>query len=42
MQLLEWTFDWNYMVRGLVLDKKKGNILKVNTLCTYNNCYLSN
>lgn len=31
MQLLEWTFDWNYMVRGLVLDKKKGNILKVST-----------
>lgn len=31
-QLLEWTFDWNYMVRGLVLDKKRGNILKVSTL----------
>jgi len=31
-QLLEWTFDWNYMVRGLVLDKKRGNILKVTTL----------
>lgn len=30
LQLLEWTFDWNYMVRGLVLDKKRGNILKVN------------
>ncbi|RID56112.1 hypothetical protein BRARA_G03335 [Brassica rapa] len=28
-ELLEWTFDWNYMVRGLVLDKKKGNILKM-------------
>lgn len=32
IQLLEWTFDWNYMVRGLVLDKKRGNILKVITL----------
>jgi hypothetical protein len=31
-ELLEWTFDWNYMVRGLVLDKKRGNILKVTTL----------
>lgn len=29
MQLLEWSFDWKYMVRGLVLDKKRGNILKV-------------
>lgn len=28
-ELLEWTFDWKYMVRGLVLDKKKGNILKM-------------
>ncbi|XP_010471626.1 PREDICTED: 5'-nucleotidase domain-containing protein 4 isoform X1 [Camelina sativa] len=28
-ELLEWTFDWNYMVRGLVLDKKRGNILKM-------------
>ncbi|KAA3488899.1 Cytosolic purine 5'-nucleotidase [Gossypium australe] len=28
-ELLEWTFDWKYMVRGLVLDKKRGNILKV-------------
>ncbi|THG19141.1 hypothetical protein TEA_024119 [Camellia sinensis var. sinensis] len=27
--LLEWTFDWKYMVRGLVLDKKRGNILKM-------------
>lgn len=29
MQLLKWSFDWTYMVRGLVLDKKRGNILKV-------------
>jgi hypothetical protein len=29
MQLLTWEFDWKYMVRGLVLDKKRGNILKV-------------
>uniref|UniRef100_A0A2K2BPV6 Uncharacterized protein n=1 Tax=Populus trichocarpa TaxID=3694 RepID=A0A2K2BPV6_POPTR len=28
MQLLEWKFEWEYMVRGLVLDKKRGNILK--------------
>ncbi|KAL2894630.1 Cytosolic purine 5'-nucleotidase [Bienertia sinuspersici] len=28
-QLLEWSFDWKYMVRGLVLDKKRGNILKM-------------
>ncbi|PKI45152.1 hypothetical protein CRG98_034456 [Punica granatum] len=29
MQLLELSFDWEYMVRGLVLDKKRGNILKM-------------
>ncbi|KAL5558044.1 hypothetical protein UlMin_034255 [Ulmus minor] len=28
-ELLSWTFDWEYMVRGLVLDKKRGNILKM-------------
>ncbi|KAM5564890.1 hypothetical protein ABKV19_019106 [Rosa sericea] len=28
-ELLDWTFDWKYMVRGLVLDKKRGNILKM-------------
>ncbi|KAK9271229.1 hypothetical protein L1049_026819 [Liquidambar formosana] len=28
-ELLAWSFDWNYMVRGLVLDKKRGNILKM-------------
>lgn len=28
-ELLEWSFDWSYMVRGLVLDKKRGNILKM-------------
>ncbi|XAR61760.1 5'-nucleotidase [Bertholletia excelsa] len=28
-ELLEWTFNWKYMVRGLVLDKKRGNILKM-------------
>ncbi|THG14258.1 cytosolic purine 5'-nucleotidase-like [Camellia sinensis] len=27
--VLAWTFDWKYMVRGLVLDKKRGNILKM-------------
>ncbi|XP_024977103.1 5'-nucleotidase domain-containing protein 4-like isoform X2 [Cynara cardunculus var. scolymus] len=28
-ELLNWSFDWTYMVRGLVLDKKRGNILKM-------------
>lgn len=28
-ELLQWKFDWKYMVRGLVLDKKRGNILKM-------------
>ncbi|KAJ4759952.1 Cytosolic purine 5'-nucleotidase [Rhynchospora pubera] len=28
-ELLKWQFDWKYMVRGLVLDKKRGNILKM-------------
>ncbi|RDY11013.1 Cytosolic purine 5'-nucleotidase, partial [Mucuna pruriens] len=27
--LLSWSFNWQYMVRGLVLDKKRGNILKM-------------
>ncbi|KAJ9166089.1 hypothetical protein P3X46_020885 [Hevea brasiliensis] len=28
-ELIGWSFDWKYMVRGLVLDKKRGNILKM-------------
>ncbi|KAM7518238.1 hypothetical protein LguiB_017200 [Lonicera macranthoides] len=28
-ELLQWSFDWKYMVRGLVIDKKRGNILKM-------------
>ncbi|TKY57717.1 Cytosolic purine 5'-nucleotidase [Spatholobus suberectus] len=28
-ELLTWSFDSSYMVRGLVLDKKRGNILKM-------------
>ncbi|XP_028757719.1 cytosolic purine 5'-nucleotidase isoform X4 [Neltuma alba] len=28
-ELLKWSFDWKYMVRGLVLDKNRGNILKM-------------
>ncbi|XP_004499155.1 uncharacterized protein [Cicer arietinum] len=28
-ELLSWSFDPNYMVRGLILDKKRGNILKM-------------
>ncbi|XP_068665885.1 uncharacterized protein [Aristolochia californica] len=28
-ELLKWSFDWKYMVRGLVIDKKRGNILKM-------------
>lgn len=27
--LYDLTFDWRYMTRGLVIDKKRGNILKV-------------
>ncbi|XP_024525082.1 5'-nucleotidase domain-containing protein 4 [Selaginella moellendorffii] len=27
--LLQWTFDWKYMIRGLVLDKRRGNVLKM-------------
>lgn len=29
VQLLQWKFDWRFMVRGLVLDKRRGCILKV-------------
>ncbi|CAJ2643074.1 unnamed protein product [Trifolium pratense] len=29
IELLDWSFNWKYMVRGLVLDKKRGNILKM-------------
>ncbi|KAF6152704.1 hypothetical protein GIB67_021364 [Kingdonia uniflora] len=32
--LLKWTFDWECMVRGLVLDKKTSLILKVNYLAS--------
>ncbi|CAH9080982.1 unnamed protein product [Cuscuta epithymum] len=28
-EMLQWGFNWSYMVRGLVLDKKRGNILKM-------------
>lgn len=28
-ELMKLSFDWKYMVRGLVLDKKRGNILKM-------------
>lgn len=28
-ELLQWKFNWQYMVRGLVLDKRRGNILKM-------------
>ncbi|XP_024374893.1 uncharacterized protein [Physcomitrium patens] len=28
-ELLEWRFDWRFMVRGLVLDKRRGCILKM-------------
>ena len=28
-QILTWDFDWRYMVRGLVIDKKRGNMLKI-------------
>lgn len=28
-ELLELDFDWRYMMRGLTIDKKRGNVLKV-------------
>lgn len=28
-EILKWTFDWNYMIRGLVIDKTRGNVLKI-------------
>jgi len=28
-EVLNYTFDPGYMVRGLVIDKKRGNILKM-------------
>ncbi len=28
-EILQWQFDWNYMVRGLVIDKLRGNIIKM-------------
>lgn len=27
--IADWQFDWRYMVRGLTIDKKRGNILKI-------------
>jgi len=27
--LSQWKFDWRYMTRGLIIDKKRGNVLKV-------------
>ena len=30
MQIIaSWQFDWRYMVRGLTIDKQRGNILKI-------------
>ncbi len=30
MQIIaSWKFDWRYMVRGLTIDKQRGNILKI-------------
>lgn len=42
VQLLEWSFDWKYMVRGLVLDKKRGNILKVRIVYFLHQLFVSN
>lgn len=28
-EVMKLSFDWTYMVRGLVLDKKRGNVLKM-------------
>lgn len=27
--LSDWKFDWRYMTRGLIIDKRRGNVLKV-------------
>lgn len=27
--LYDFKFDWRYMMRGLTIDKKRGNILKI-------------
>lgn len=28
-ELTDYRFDWRYMVRGLTIDKKRGNVLKI-------------
>lgn len=28
-ELHELAFDWQYMMRGLTIDKKRGNVIKV-------------
>ncbi len=28
-ELKDFKFDWRYMMRGLTIDKKRGNILKI-------------
>jgi HAD superfamily 5'-nucleotidase-like hydrolase len=28
-QILKWTFDWRFMIRGLAIDKSRGNIIKL-------------
>lgn len=28
-EILGWRFDWTYMIRGLLIDKKRGNIIKL-------------
>lgn len=28
-ELRDYTFDWRYMVRGLTIDKVRGNVLKI-------------
>jgi HAD superfamily 5'-nucleotidase-like hydrolase len=27
--ILDWQFDWNWMVRGLAIDKARGNVIKL-------------
>ena len=27
--IASWHFDWRYMVRGLTIDKQRGNMLKI-------------
>eukprot|EP00899_Mesostigma_viride_P003954 jgi/Mesvir1/1355/Mv12279-RA.1 len=38
-EITTWTFDWRFMVRGLVIDKKLGNICKMDRHKYVKNAY---